>query len=145
MFKSFSGGALLALCLTAIPVFAETAPTRYGYETVNGTRIFYREAGDPANPAIVMLHGFPSSSHQYRNLINELSDNYFIIAPDYPGFGSSDFPAPDSFDYTFNNLAEHMDALLEQRGVKTYALVLHDYGAPVGSAWASAASIGDLG
>ena len=132
MTKSRLGSALLAHCLTAIPVFAETAPIRYDFETVDGTRIFYREAGDPANPAIVMLHGFPSSSHQYRDLINDLKDTYYVIAPDYPGFGASDFPTPDSFDYTFDNLADHMDALLEQRGVETYALVLHDYGAPVG-------------
>ena len=122
----------IAFALTAAAASADTTQTRFGYETVNGISTFYREAGDPANPVIVMLHGFPSSSHQYRNLIRDLSDTYYVIAPDYPGFGSSDVPSPDSFIYTFDALADHIDTFIEQRDLTKYALVMHDYGAPVG-------------
>lgn len=132
MSKTLIGIASMALSLTTIPTHAETNGMRYGFEAVKGTNIFYREAGDPANPAIVMLHGFPSSSHQYRDLIRDLSDRHYVVAPDYPGFGASDFPTPNTFDYTFDSLADHIDTLLEQRGISEYALVLHDYGAPVG-------------
>lgn len=111
---------------------AATNSMSYGYEVVDGHKVFYREAGDTSNPTIVMLHGFPSSSHQYRNLLRDLSDAYHVIAPDYPGFGASDFPGRDEFDYTFDNLADTIDAFLEQRGLVKYSLVLHDYGAPVG-------------
>ena len=116
----------------ALPTYADTTATSYGFEEVDGVDIFYREAGDPADPTIVMLHGFPSSSHQYRNLLRDLSADYHVIAPDYPGFGASEFPSPDEFDYTFDTLADYMDTFIEQRGITEYALVLHDYGAPVG-------------
>ena len=122
----------IALALTATAASADTTQTRYGYEAVNGINTFYREAGDPSSPAIVLLHGFPSSSHQYRNLIRDLGETYYVIAPDYPGFGSSDVPSPDSFNYTFDALADHIDTFIEQRGLMEYALVMHDYGAPVG-------------
>lgn len=125
-------GMLSALLLSSLPVAADQTDSRYGYEDVGGVKIFYREAGDPAKPKIVMLHGFPSSSHQYRNLIDDLSDSYHVIAPDYPGFGASDFPMPESYEYTFDRLADTMDTFLEQRGLTSYSLVLHDYGAPVG-------------
>lgn len=105
---------------------------RHGYETVGDLKIFYREAGDPARPAIVLLHGFPTSSHMYRNLIRDLSDAYYLIAPDYPGFGESSFPSPDEYEYTFDNLAKTMDKFLEQRKVSRYSLFIQDYGAPVG-------------
>ncbi|WP_299616011.1 alpha/beta hydrolase [uncultured Tateyamaria sp.] len=105
---------------------------RVGYETVDGVKIFYREAGDPSDPAIVLLHGFPSSSHQYRALLAELSDDYYLIAPDYPGFGASEFPSPDSYTYTFDNIAETVDTFLDQKGVDSFSMYLHDYGAPVG-------------
>lgn len=132
--KAFTlmGTVALAFALSPQQAHADTTATRYGYEDVEGVNLFYREAGNPSNPAIVMLHGFPSSSHQYRNLIRDLSKTYYVFAPDYPGFGSSAFPPPDSFDYTFDNLAHHIDTLLEQRGISEYALVMHDYGAPVG-------------
>jgi pimeloyl-ACP methyl ester carboxylesterase len=105
---------------------------RYGTETVGGLDIFYREAGNPAQPAVVMLHGFPASSHMYRNVLSGLSDSYYLIAPDYPGFGDSSFPSPDEFSYTFDNIAQVMDKFLEQRGLKRYVLMIQDYGAPVG-------------
>ena len=123
------------LSLLLIPTVArsqESASVRFGSETVDGHTIFYREAGDPTNPAIVLLHGFPTSSHMYRNLIRDLSDRYYLIAPDYPGFGESSFPSPDEYTYTFDNLATTMDHFLEKRGIDKYSLYLMDYGAPVG-------------
>ncbi len=128
IFKSAFVGAALLAATTGIAV----AEVNYGYENVNGTKIFYREAGDPSRPSLVLLHGFPSSSHQYRDLIDDLSDAYHVIAPDYPGFGSSDFPSPDQYTYSFDNFADTIDTFLEQRGISKYSLMMHDYGAPVG-------------
>lgn len=105
---------------------------RHAYETVDGLKIFYREAGDPAKPTIVLLHGFPTSSHMYRNLMRDLSDAYHLVAPDYPGFGESSFPSPDEYEYTFDNIAKTMDKFLQQRGLKKYSLYIQDYGAPIG-------------
>ena len=106
--------------------------THHRYAEVNGTRIFYREAGNPTAPTVVLLHGTPASSHMYRNLIPALADRYRVIAPDYPGFGHSDVPGTAEFAYTFDNLTDHVDALLERLGVEHYALYVQDYGAPVG-------------
>lgn len=105
---------------------------RNGFETVDGLKIFYREAGDPAKPTIVLLHGFPTSSHMYRNLMRDLGDAYHLVAPDYPGFGESSFPSPDKYEYTFDNIAKTMDKFLQQRGLKKYSLFIQDYGAPIG-------------
>jgi len=104
------------------------------YKTIDiqGVNIAYREAGSPKNPTIVMLHGFPSSSHQYRKVLSELSDEFHLIAPDYPGFGNSDFPAPDIYNYTFDNLAITIDNFLEKKGINSFAIMMQDYGAPVG-------------
>lgn len=111
----------------------DTQPTiRYGTERVGDLEIFYREAGSPRNPAIVLLHGFPASSHMYREVLRELSDRYYLIAPDYPGFGNSSFPSPDEFTYSFDHLAQVMDRFLDQRGLKRYSLMIQDYGAPIG-------------
>ncbi|MFF2531728.1 alpha/beta fold hydrolase [Brevibacillus sp. NPDC058079] len=104
----------------------------YKTECVDGLAIFYREAGNQENPTILLLHGFPSSSHMYRNLIDELSDEYHIIAPDYPGFGNSDQPSTAEFAYTFDKLADVMDVFVEQLQLKKYSIYVHDYGAPVG-------------
>ncbi|MEO9528338.1 alpha/beta hydrolase [Roseibium sp.] len=123
--------ALIAAASFAIAAPA-TADTTYGYENVDGQNIFYREAGDPANPTIVLLHGFPSSSHQYRNLIADLSDEFHLIAPDYPGFGASDFPSADDYTFSFDSFADTIDGFLEQRDIDQYALFIQDYGAPVG-------------
>jgi len=106
--------------------------TRYRSETIQGINIAYREAGDPANPAIVLLHGFPTSSHMFRELIPQLANNYHVIAPDYPGFGDSDAPALDEFDYSFENTANVVESLLDKKAIGRYALYLMDYGAPVG-------------
>ncbi len=99
---------------------------------IEGINIAYREAGNPSNPTIVLLHGFPSSSHQYRKVLNQLSDEYHLVAPDYPGFGASDFPSSDDYAYTFDNLAVTINAFLEKKGLTSYALMIQDFGAPVG-------------
>lgn len=124
-----TGTSLLGM-LGSVPI-AHAAPD-YGFETVDGVDIFFREAGDPANPTIVLLHGFPASSHQYRDLIEDLEDDFHLIAPDYPGFGASEFPSQDEYDYTFDTIAETVDTFLEQRGIDRYSLFVQDYGAPVG-------------
>lgn len=100
--------------------------------TVAGTEIFYREAGEKGAPVIVLLHGFPSSSHMFRNVIPELADRYHVIAPDLPGFGFSAMPPADRFAYTFANFAELVAAFLDRIEVTRYALYVMDYGAPTG-------------
>lgn len=99
---------------------------------IDGLNIAYREAGDPTNPTILLLHGFPTSSHMFRNLIPELAENYHVIAPDYPGFGASDMPDAAEYEYSFANNATLMTELLDQKGVGDYSVYLMDYGAPVG-------------
>ncbi|MDT5337114.1 MAG: hypothetical protein QOD90_2619 [Mycobacterium sp.] len=106
--------------------------THHRYAEVLGQRMFYRESGPASAPVIVLLHGTPASSHMYRNLIPALADRYHVIAPDYPGFGHSERPGTDEFDYTFDALADHVDALLDHLGLARYALYVQDYGAPVG-------------
>lgn len=110
----------------------KTNNIRYKTETVNGLDIFYREAGDPSQPAILLLHGFPTSSHMYQKVLQGLGDRYYLVAPDYPGFGNSTFPSPDEYVYTFDSLAETMERFLEQRGIATFVMMIQDYGAPVG-------------
>ena len=100
--------------------------------TVDGLSIFYRESGDPANPKMVLLHGFPSSSHQYRNLIPALADHFHIVAPDYPGFGNSDLPSTKEFNYTFDRLSEIIENFLRVIGFTHFGLYMQDYGGPVG-------------
>jgi len=99
---------------------------------IDGVEIFYREAGDKNKPTILLLHGFPSSSHMYRNLINELSDDYHLIAPDYPGFGQSSSPSPSVYPYSFDNLALTVNHFIDALELKKFSLYLHDYGGPVG-------------
>lgn len=105
---------------------------KYRSLDVNGVNIAYREAGNIKKPTIVLLHGYPSSSHQYRKLLNQLSDEFHLIAPDYPGFGNSDFPSPEEYEYTFDNIAATMNAFLELKGITSYAIMMQDYGAPIG-------------
>lgn len=104
------------------------------YRTVNvdGVNIFYREAGPKNAPTLLLLHGFPTSSHMFRNLIPQLADRYHIIAPDYPGYGQSDMPPMDKFTYSFDNLANVIDKFLGKIGVSRYAMYVQDYGAPIG-------------
>ncbi|MED4695798.1 alpha/beta hydrolase [Peribacillus frigoritolerans] len=105
---------------------------QYKTVNINNINIFYREAGNTSNPTILLLHGFPSSSHMYRNLITKLMDEYHIIAPDYPGFGNSDQPGMDEFEYTFDNLAHVINDFVEKLKLEKFSIYVHDYGAPVG-------------
>lgn len=140
-------GTLAAASLAlAVPGIANTAPAgqfapgtasasaviHYRTAKVEGLDIFYREAGPKDAPIVVLLHGFPSSSFQYRNLIPALADRYHVIAPDFPGFGGSSAPDHASFAYTFAHLTDVTDALLGQLGATRYTLYIQDYGAPVG-------------
>ncbi|SNY26137.1 alpha/beta fold hydrolase [Paractinoplanes atraurantiacus] len=104
----------------------------YRYATVEGRRLFYREAGPAGAPVLVLLHGFPSSSFMFRNLIPALADRWRVIAPDHLGFGHSDAPPVTGFDYTFDALTDLTAGLLQQLGVNRYALYVQDYGAPIG-------------
>ena len=105
---------------------------RYRTADFDGSKIFYREAGDSAAPAVLLLHGFPTSSHMFRELIPLLSDRYHVIAPDLPGFGYSKAPARETFNYTFDNLATVIDGFVRAIGLSRYAIYVFDYGAPVG-------------
>ncbi len=107
---------------------------RYGTEKVDGLDIFFRESGNPNSnkPALVLLHGFPSSSHQYREVLAALGDEFYLIAPDYPGYGDSSFPSKEKYTYTFDNIANTIDKFLIQRGLNSYVLMIQDFGAPVG-------------
>jgi pimeloyl-ACP methyl ester carboxylesterase len=107
--------------------------TMYKFAKIGGQRMFYREAGNKDAPTIVLLHGFPSSSHMFRDLIPRLSDRLHVVAPDYIGFGYSDAPSTNEFQYTFDNLAEHVEELLFSRlGLKKFSIYVQDYGAPIG-------------
>jgi pimeloyl-ACP methyl ester carboxylesterase len=106
--------------------------TSYGTVNVDGVGIFYREAGSPEAPTVVLLHGFPSSSHMYRELIPALADQFHLVAPDYPGFGNSDSPAVDQFRYSFDHLSEVMEQFLQALGLSRFSLYVQDYGSPVG-------------
>src|SRR5215471_16387710 len=115
---------------------AEDSPsgltTIYRTISVDGLKVFYREAGDPKAPAVLILHGFPTSSHMYRELIPALCDLYHVVAPDLLGFGFSDAPERSSFKYSFDHLAEIIRRFTEVLGLSRYALYVFDYGAPVG-------------
>ena len=111
---------------------------KYKTLEVNGINIAYREAGNVNNPTIVLLHGFPASSYQYRKVLAQLSNEFHLIAPDYPGFGNSDFPDSDTFNYTFDNIATIVDSFLEQKKIDSYAIMIQDYGAPIGFRLATA-------
>ncbi len=106
--------------------------TQYHATSIDGVDIFYREAGLKDKPTILLLHGFPTSSHMYRNLIPQLAEHYHVIAPDYPGFGHSAMPNRTEFTYSFDVFAELSDKLLNQLNIKSYAIYVFDYGAPVG-------------
>lgn len=105
---------------------------RYGTVDIDGQPIFYREAGDPANPTVVLLHGFPTSSAMFRNLLRDLADSYHLIAPDHLGFGQSGMPSVDEFAYSFDALTELTLGLLDKLDVQQFALYIQDYGAPIG-------------
>jgi pimeloyl-ACP methyl ester carboxylesterase len=106
--------------------------TRYKTVDVDGVDVFYREAGDPGRPSILLLHGFPSASHMFRDLIPELADDYHVIAPDMPGFGLTTIRSGQPFAYTFDNLAAVIERFTEVVGLAKFAIYIFDYGAPVG-------------
>jgi pimeloyl-ACP methyl ester carboxylesterase len=106
--------------------------TTFRTVSIDGLDIFYREAGSRDNPTILLLHGFPTSSHMFRNLIPALADKFHLVAPDYPGFGNSSMPTVDEFDYTFDRLAEIVEKFITAINLKKYSLYVMDYGAPIG-------------
>ena len=107
-------------------------PVTYKTVKVANLNVFYREAGSPGSPVLLLLHGFPSSSHMFRDLIPQVQDHFHVIAPDYPGFGYSDAPAPKDFEYSFDHLADVVEEFLDILGVDTFSLYMQDYGGPVG-------------
>ena len=111
---------------------ASTASVSYRSVKIDGVNVFYREAGPKNAPTLLLLHGFPTSSQMFRNLIPLLADRYHVIAPDYPGYGQSDMPPMDQFNYSFDNLASVMDKFTQALGLSRYALYVQDYGAPIG-------------
>lgn len=111
---------------------AKMMPISYNRAKIEGIEIFYREAGDNNNPVILLLHGFPTSSHMFRNLIPILAEKYHVIAPDYPGFGHSDSPDRSQFKYTFDTYADLIEKLLSHLSIENFSMYVFDYGAPVG-------------
>jgi pimeloyl-ACP methyl ester carboxylesterase len=109
-----------------------TQPTSHRAIKIDGLSIFYREAGPKEAPTILLLHGLPTSSRQFEPLFARLGDRFHLVAPDYPGFGHSDWPDPQEFSYTFDHIAECMNHFTEALGLSRYTLYMHDYGGPVG-------------
>src|SRR5262245_19886790 len=122
---------------TSCPPTTRKEPTmaRNRTERVDGVNVFYREAGDPSNPNLLLLGGFPASSHQFRNLMPALADHFHVLSPDYPGFGNTDMP--EDFDYTFDRLSEVVEGLLVQTEFHPFGLFPPDYGGPIGTRNAS--------
>ena len=144
--KSLFGSALLVVLALGVYSFRSVEPTttensvmtiensKTSYKSikVKGINIFYREAGDVNKPTILLLHGYPTSSHMFRNLITDLSVQYHVLAPDYPGFGRSDQPSMEDFEYSFDNMANIVEGFLKELEVQKYSIYLMDYGAPIG-------------
>lgn len=128
-------GAVLACILPGLAAAAATLtwqPIQYRTVDIDGVGIFYREAGDPNRPAVLLLHGYPTSSHMFRDLIPRLAGRYHVVAPDFPGFGFSAQPDRAQFKYTFDNLGKVMNRFTETIGLNDYALYVFDYSAPIG-------------
>ncbi|KPQ20237.1 MULTISPECIES: alpha/beta fold hydrolase [unclassified Halomonas] len=117
---------------TALASGSTTRQVRYRFEKVGDVDVFYREAGDPNAPTVLLLHGFAASSYMWRDVIEALADGYHVVAPDLPAFGFTQSPARGEYDYTFANLTKTTDQFTEQLGLDRYAIAVHDYGAPVG-------------
>lgn len=141
LFKKFAGVImLLAICIAAYAkpnhsadsVSAAAQAVHYRKIKIDGINIFYREAGPKDAPVILLMHGYPTSSFMFRNLIPQLSPKFHVIAPDLPGFGFSDFPSQKAYKYTFDNLAQTMQGFIDKMGLKHFAIYVFDYGAPVG-------------
>jgi pimeloyl-ACP methyl ester carboxylesterase len=122
----------LAMSTAAAPAQSTSSTTTYHTVDIDGVKVFYREAGPAGAPTLLLLHGYPSSSRMFDTLIPLLAERYHIVAPDYPGFGQSDAPAPAGFAYTFDHLADVVTRLTDTLGLKSYALYIQDYGGPVG-------------
>jgi len=132
LFVLSAGDATAAKADAPSGIASPDAVTHYRSMKVDGLNLFYREAGPADAPVVVLLHGFPTSSHMFRNLIPILAQRYHVIAPDYPGFGQSDAPDRGTFKYTFAHYSDLLDSLLSRLGANRYALYVQDYGAPVG-------------
>ena len=118
--------------IAADPHVRAQNPVHYRTARVNNQDIFYREAGPQAAPVVLLLHGFPTSSNMFRNLIPRLAGSFHLVAPDYPGFGQSSMPDHKSFAYTFENLAKVVDSFIDSLGLSRYSMYVMDYGAPIG-------------
>lgn len=125
--------------LTASSALAAEPLVRYRTVEIDGLDVFYREAGPKDAPTVLLLHGFPTSSHMFRDLIPQLAEKYHVVAPDYPGYGLSSAPGVEEFDYTFDSLAEVVAKFIDRVGLDRYSLYLMDYGAPIGFRIAAAA------
>ena len=110
----------------------QATQTKHRFLEVDGLDIFYREAGDPDRPTLLLLHGFPTSSQMYRNLLSKLADRYHLVAPDYPSFGHSSFPSAAEFDYSFESLYELILKFVDKLGLDRFSIYIQDYGAPIG-------------
>jgi len=128
LFSVFIGIVLVQSSYAA----ADITDIRYKTVKIEGLDVFYREAGNPDNPTILLLHGFPTSSHMFRELIPQLADQFHLVAPDYPGYGQSSMPSVDEFEYSFDKLANIVEQFIDEIGLKSYSLYLMDYGAPIG-------------
>lgn len=124
--------------MNAASTVKTTSQVHYRYEQVGQVNLFYREAGNPSSPCVLLLHGFAASSYMFRDLIPTLAEKYHVIAPDLPSFGFTEAPTRDEYAYTFDNIAETIEKFTEQLKLKRYAIMVHDYGAPVG--WRLAAA-----
>jgi pimeloyl-ACP methyl ester carboxylesterase len=129
-----AGAIFLPQTVSAMPLPRGEIMNQVHYRTiyVDGVEVFYREAGPAAAPTILLLHGFPTSSHMFRDLIPLLADRYHLVAPDYPGFGNSSAPAVSDFDYTFDHVAQIIEQFTDAVGLKSYSLYVQDFGGPVG-------------
>ncbi len=136
-FKKIITAAIFTFAFLLSTSTAEAQPaanTRVTYNTVkiDGLDIFYREAGDKSKPTLLLLHGFPTSSFMFRNLIPQLADRYHLVAPDYPAFGQSSMPKVNEFEYSFKNLTDLIDKFTQQLGLTKYSIYVQDYGSPIG-------------
>ncbi|WP_394182450.1 alpha/beta fold hydrolase [Marinomonas posidonica] len=111
---------------------SKTTQVHYRYETVGNVNLFYRVSGKQSNPCVLLLHGFAASSYMFRDLIPELAKHFYVIAPDLPAFGFTESPSKDEYDYTFKNITNTIKTFLKQLNLSRYAIIVHDYGAPVG-------------
>ena len=132
------GAAAMVPATAAGQIHAAEAGVRYRTVAVQGIKIFYREAGDPAKPTILLLHGFPASSHEFRTLMPLLSSRFHVVAPDYPGFGFSDAPSAAAFRPTFESLTAVMEGFVQAAGLNRFTIYMQDFGGPVGFRLATA-------